>query len=144
MLIDAQDVLRPSRGARLAARVRAGTLDRKLIEGADPATSPQLAARAGQLTAPAMRAEIAAALQRLVASAEGGATRLQAPTARHAIKANGTELTALAELLRSGRPLYARGLAMLHELVVDGTGPAYGLSGAGALNQRLRAAREAL
>jgi RecA/RadA recombinase len=144
MLIDAEHVLRPSRGSRLAARVRATKLDRELIEGVDPATSPRLAARAAQLTARPMRAEIANGLQRLLLSAGQAADRIHVRPASRAVRANAPDLEELVELLRGDRLLYAQGLAMLHDLVVDGTGPAYNPGADEPLAQRLREARAAL
>jgi hypothetical protein len=144
MLLHSEDVLRPNRSARLAAHLRAAKLDRELIAGADPAVSPQLAARAAQLTARPMRAAIADGLQRLMAGARGCAGRYQAPVAHRAINANAAELADLAETLRSDALLYAQGLAILHELVADGTGPAYGPGEGQALARRLTEARAAL
>jgi hypothetical protein len=42
-----------------------------------------------------------------------------------AVAANADELAALAALLRAEVPVYARGLAMLRNLLTDGAGPAY-------------------
>ena len=55
----------PGVTAKLAARVRRDALDRALIEGADPAATEQLAARAARLTSTAMRREVARGLDRL-------------------------------------------------------------------------------
>ncbi len=144
MLVHTEDVLKPSRSARLAAHLRAAKLDRELIAGGDPAASPQLAARAAQLTARPVRDAIADGLQRLLAGARGRRGRYQVPMANRAINANAAELSELAEMLRSDALLYAQGLAILHELVVDGTGPAYGPGDGQALARRLSEARAAL
>ncbi len=144
MLVHAEELLRPSRGTRLAARLHATRLDRELIEGADPSSSPQLAARAVQLTARPMRAAIADGLQQLLEAANGCGGRSQVPVASGAISANGAELADLADLVRSDAALYAQGLAILHELVADGTGPAYPPGGAEALARTLAEARAEL
>src|SRR5690242_6884314 len=62
--------LRPPLSARIAARVFAGRLDRALIEGADPVSSPRLAARAERLTSRSTRRELADGLDRLIATAQ--------------------------------------------------------------------------
>ncbi len=116
---------RPGRLARLAARARAGSLDRALIAGADPARSPQLSARAALLTSPRTRTAIAGGLERLVEAARGPRGRWCAVSAGAPLLASAAELLELAELLRGRAPLYARGVAMLNELISDGTGPAY-------------------
>ncbi|HME05381.1 MAG TPA: hypothetical protein VKG38_20320 [Solirubrobacteraceae bacterium] len=117
--------LGPGRVARLVARLRAGSLDRKLIAGADPASSPQLAARAARLTAPRTRALIAEGLDGLLQAAHGPKQRWSAVGRRDALLANAEEISDLAALLHGDVPLRARGIAMLSELLSDGAGPAY-------------------
>src|SRR3984893_835511 len=51
----ARRALKPPRSAHLAARLLRSRLDRALIAGADPASSPWLAARAGRAPSPAGR-----------------------------------------------------------------------------------------
>ncbi len=115
----------PGRLARLTARVRAHSLDRELIAGADPAGSPQLAARAAQLTSARTRAQIAAGLERLVEVAQGPQRRWSAVSPHGPALANAATLRELAALLREDAPLYARGVAILDRLLSDGSGPAY-------------------
>lgn len=133
----------PGHIARLIARLRSGSLDRALIAGADPASSPQLAARAARLTSPRPRALIADGLERLLLVAEGPKRRWWAAGRRGAVIANARELRELAALLRGGSPMYARGMAMLGELLSDGAGPAY-LGEADGLTQELHRARVGL
>lgn len=111
--------------ARLAAHIHSQSLDRALIAGADPAGSPQLAARAAQLTTSRTRALIAEGLERLVVAAQGPQKRWRAVSRHGHLLANAAELHELAALLRGGAPLYARGIAILNQLLTDGTGPAY-------------------
>jgi hypothetical protein len=139
----ASHALKPGRAARLTARVRAGALDRALIAGADPASCPQLAARATSLTSRRFRASIADGLERLPLVAEGHTRRWWAAARRGAVLANAGELGDLAALLRGGSLVYARGIAILGELLSDGTGPAY-LGEADELAQELHRARIAL
>ncbi len=111
--------------ARLAARLRAGSLDRALARGADPRSSRQLAARARLLTSPGRRAQAAQALERLVRSAQGPHRRWWALTHHNTVLAHSSELHELASLLRSEQPVYAHGVAALNELLSDGGGPVY-------------------
>ncbi len=117
--------LGPGPLARVTARVRSQSLDRALIAGADPASSALLAARAAQLTSAHTRALIAEGLERLLRAAQGPQRRWWAVSRRGQLLANASRLHELAALLASGTPLYARGIAMLNQLLTDGTGPAY-------------------
>jgi hypothetical protein len=129
--------------ARVASRVRSGSLDRALIAGADPAASPQLVARAARLTSPRFRALIADGLERLLQAAQGPPSRWRALSRRDSVLANASELRDLAALLRGDSPLYARGIAILSGLLSDGTGPAY-LGHGEALARELHEARAAM
>jgi hypothetical protein len=133
----------PDRLARLLARARFGSLDKALIAGADPAASPQLAARAARLTEPRYRASVALGIERLLETAQGRRRRRTVlPRGGHLL-VNETELHALAAELRGGTPLYARGIAMMGRLLTDGSGPAY-LGDADALARSLRDADAAM
>jgi hypothetical protein len=139
----AGEAMTPGQLARLAARMRSGALDRALIAGADPASSAQLGARVASLTSPRFRGSVADGLERLLVVAERPTRRWWAAAHRGAVVANAHELRELAALLRGGRLLYARGVAILGELLSDGVGPAY-LGDAGELAQELHRARIAL
>ncbi len=117
--------LAPGPLARLGARLRSHSLEQALIAGADPVLSPQLAARAAQLTAPGARAQIADALERVLRAARGPQRRWWAVSPSSPVIANAAEIRELAALLRGDTPVYARGVAILNQLVTDGTGPAY-------------------
>jgi hypothetical protein len=130
--------------ARLTVRLRSSALDRALIHGANPAASPRLAARAAQLTSPRARAEIAAGLDRLVAAAKDGPGRVRVSPDRAAILANERQLHALAARLREPGPLYAQGIAIIRELLADGTGPAYAQRPGTPLSHQLQHASAAL
>jgi hypothetical protein len=133
----------PGRRAKLAARLRSGTLDRALIAGADPARSGALAARAALLTSRRCRTEVAEGLERLVGAARGPQRRWWDLGHREAVLENSRELQELAMELRGDSPVYASGVARLHRLIVDGTGPAHG-GRASALARELSDARAAL
>ncbi len=120
-----RQVLEPSRPAKLAAMVHSGSLDRALAGGADPAASRALAARTAILSSRRTRKELAEGLERLARAGHEPMRRWWALDPREALRANGSELLALAQLLRGSQPLYVRGLAILYLLLSDGTGPAY-------------------
>lgn len=134
----------PGLPARLAARVRHHALDRALIEGADPAATEQLAARAARLTSSSMRSEVARGLDRLALGHRQALKRWQVRPFRRAAVANAAELHELAARLRGPGPLYARGIAMLGRLLTDGAGTAYTDRRGDALAQRLHDARLAM
>lgn len=133
----------PAALSRLLARSLAPRLDGALINGANPADSTMLAARASLLTSARMRGSLADSLHNLVRAAQGPQRRWWALGSREAVLANASDLDALAMLLTSETPLYARGLALLNALLTDGTGPAY-RGDAAALSRALSDARSAL
>jgi hypothetical protein len=139
----AERTIEPSWFSRAMARLRSRALDRALIAGADPTDSTQLAARACRLTSPANRNLLAAGIDRLVASASEPPSRARLAPPRATVVAAGDDLRHLAEILRGRSPLYARGLAMLRELVTDGAGPLY-RGQPEVLEQALEEARRAL
>ncbi|HEX3974691.1 MAG TPA: hypothetical protein VHW96_00420 [Solirubrobacteraceae bacterium] len=120
-----QALFEPTLITRLRARGRRLELDRALAEGADPSSSPLLAARAGQLVRSSSRNRLASALERLALTADAPPTRFGAVPRRRALRANRFALMDLAGTLRKGGVLYARGIAMLELVLIDGTGPAY-------------------
>ena len=142
-LREAERARRPSRTARLAARLRGSALDRALIEGADPAASQRLRARAALLTSAPVRGELADGLERLAAQAQNPSRRWWAASRAAAAAANAGLLHELAALLRERPAPQARGVAMLLRLLADGTGPMYD-GDAGALERELRDARAAI
>lgn len=135
--------LEPGPLARLAARVRPATLNEALVTGADPACSRQLAARAARLTSRPSRASLADGVEHLLRAAHGPATRRRVVPRREAVLANAAELHELAAVLREAAPVYARGVAIVEQLLIDGMGPAY-VGDADALGRRLHEARTAM
>jgi hypothetical protein len=130
---------------RLVARCRARDLDRQLASGTDPMLSDELSLRVGQLGAPRSRRRLAAALRRAVDHASGRHPPLLTTKLRCAeIEENEELILALAERLRDGRPVGARGLAMVARLVDDRWGPLYRSGPGGLLPSALAAARKAL
>jgi hypothetical protein len=139
--IPAASSLHPGRRARALARLRASALDRALVQGADPAASAALAARAVRLTRRRTRERLADAVQRL-ADYDSGA-RLRVRPAR-AVRVNRPELRELAAVLRSPGPVYAGGVAAARLMLRDGAGPAYTDRHGEALTCELQAIRSAL
>jgi hypothetical protein len=120
-----QALFEPRWLTRVLARGRRLALDRALAEGADPTGSPLLAARAAQLVRPGNRHRLASALEHLALAAEAGPTRVRVVPRRRTLEANRARLLDLAGTLRKGGLLYARGIAILELVLIDGTGPAY-------------------
>lgn len=137
-------LLRPGAATRLAARMRRLALDRRLAEGADPARSTALAARAAQLAGPRGRNRVAGALERLALTATLPVRPLQVRPTRSAAARNRDQLLELAGALRQPGLLYARGIAILELIVIDGTGPAYTDPSGEGLARQLELAAEAL
>jgi hypothetical protein len=90
-----------------------------------------------------MRASLSDSLRGLVRATQLPQRRWWALGPRASVQANASELLALATLVAGGTPLYARGLALLNELLSDGAGPAY-RGDATALSRALSDARAAL
>jgi hypothetical protein len=118
-------LLSPSLATRVIARARRLELDHALADGADLAAAPLLAARAAQLVSRRNRDRIAAALERVALMVDAERGRLRTPPRRAALRANRGELLRLAERLRQDGVVYARGIAVLELILIDGTGPAY-------------------
>jgi len=135
--------LSPDRLARLHARVRGASLDRALIAGADPAGSARLAARAAHLTSQRSRALTADALDGLVRLSRTRDRRWRALRRPGCVLENASAIGELAGLLRSCAPVYARGVAVVNQLLSDGLGPAY-VGDAPALARELARARAAM
>jgi hypothetical protein len=135
-------VQRVSPWHRLLARVLAVRLDRQLASGDRPEANALLAARAMFLTSAPYRRALARSLRRLLAasavpsarprprpmaaakSAEA-AFRPPVPLRRDRIARSATELAGLANYLTAPRPVPARGVALVSQLLTDGCGPLY-------------------
>jgi hypothetical protein len=133
----------PGRAARLIAWLRRHSLDRELIAGVDPASSPRLAARTARLASTRERTHLAEGVERLLSVAQGPQRRWWAVARHGPVLANAAELSDLAGVLRSNSPLYAQGIAIVHDLLSDGTGSAF-CGSAESLERRLSDARTAM
>jgi hypothetical protein len=119
---------------RLLAHCTATRLDRALAAGTSPETSISLAVRAMQLTSGKYRRQLATGLQRILATATQQPatpswantvhpTRL--PLSRKRIGRSAGPLAALASYLSATGPVPVQGVAMVSQLLTDGTGPLY-------------------
>jgi hypothetical protein len=132
-------------GARVMARLRAGKFDRMLAVGAPAPAGSALAAHATRLTSTHEREGIARSLRRTVNDARNGDAPLSSrvPLNVPNIVAAEDAIDAVTLRLHSPRPVSARGMARLRQLMSDGTGPLYRY-GHGDLEGRLGAALAAL
>lgn len=122
---------------QILARDQAARLDRALAEGTSPETSARLSARATQLTSTEFRRDLAASLRRiLVAAAEPAlpaaaqaplraARPVRVPLRTTRISQSAPLLADLASRLLEPGPVPARGVALVAQLLADGTGPLY-------------------
>jgi hypothetical protein len=132
-------------GARLVARWRTWSLDLALARGADPASSPALAARAAALVRPAARRRLAQSTLGAIADAhEQRVDQTLVLVARRAVRGAEPALRALAEALAGDAPVAARGVARVRLLLTDGQGPLYRDQGADELVRAANSARLAL
>jgi hypothetical protein len=112
---------------RVRARLRRSSLDAALARGADPCESPALARRAARLTSERSREKMAAWVAGILATASRPPRPLSAAVEpdRDEVAAAGPLLIRVRELLRSTAPVYARGVAMLEDLLSDGGSALY-------------------
>ena len=128
--------LRPWHG--LLARLQAGGLDRELARGDTPESCEYLAARALQLTSARHRHGLAASLRRLLAGS-GCAMSMHLVRGDRIAQAH-AELAELAARLEAPGAVPARGVAMVSQLLTEGTGPLYTDRGPDALRDAARRA----
>lgn len=143
---DRQPGRRQRIGLFLIARWRGGQLDRELAAGAHPRPHTPLALHEQRITSRRGRARVADGLARAVRDAVAVAPGFSAAVRpdRHEVLAARTVLAALDRRLRGPEPIAGRGIALLRELLTDGSGPLYLPTEPGALGSHLRAAAAAL
>jgi hypothetical protein len=122
-----QERFRPSPGIRVRALLRRAKLDRALARGADPRESPAFAYRAARLTSERSRQKLAACVDTVLvrASSRTRPRSVVVEADRAEVWAAAAQLAQVRELLRSGGPIYARGVAMLAGLLRDGGSALY-------------------
>jgi hypothetical protein len=136
---------RPSLAARLTARILADRLDRLIAVGVSAPVGSVLAAHEARLESTAERETIARSLRTALADAGGRGLLLSSRIPLHVpnITAAQDMIEAVTLRLHSPRPVNARGMARLRQILSDGTGPFYRY-GRGDLRGRLGAAVAAL
>ena len=121
---------------RMLARCAAARLDRQLAAGTSPEDSASLTARAVQLTSMTYRRALAASLHRILAAAGAPPANMPLPAApvhpplrlplrRAQIRQSAQPLATLARHLAEPGPVAVQGMAMVSQLLTDGTGPLY-------------------
>jgi hypothetical protein len=145
--VDRRSVRRYRIRDRVLARVRARALDRALASGIPTDTSPALWLRARALTRPRVARELGQQLCRIVEEAHEprrmpGMRVMGA--ARESVLAAEDDLRMLASRLQSGGPLAAHGIAKVHRLLSDGTGPLFHRGSDRNLSDAIREATSAL
>jgi hypothetical protein len=127
--------------------VHRGRLDRQLLEGIDPASSPELALRARQLTAQRHRRVLADSIDEVMRLAGPGGTRrisASAPLVRADVRAARAALLDLECSLRRDGEVAPAGVILAERLLTDGSGPLYMKSENDALWHAARDASAAL
>ncbi|HEY7631911.1 MAG TPA: hypothetical protein VH817_14480 [Thermoleophilaceae bacterium] len=149
------DSLKTGRGnGQLALKIevlaRRWSLDRRLVEGALPESDAALRLRARQLTGTKNRRKLASSLMR--AADRVSRPNVFSPTApldRRAVAEARPQMIELSHRLEDSSPVGVRGVAMIHQLLTDGTSPMYSPGwtaerSATELSDRLSAAARAL
>ena len=130
---------------RIAARVRAFDLDRRLAEGVPPERSAALALRARKLVDPRYGERLARRLQGVVREALfGPAPRASVPVRFAAVAEVSAEIDDLARRLVAPGAAAVRGIAQVALLLCDGAGPLYSSRSGEDLGAAVRRARAAL
>ena len=136
---------RPSIASRVAARLRAGRLDRLISVGVPAPAGSAQAAHEARLVSTAEREAIARSLRTALADARGRGLLWSSRVPLHVpnITAAADMIDAVTLRLHSPQPVSARGMARLRQILSDGTGPMYRY-GRGDLRGRVGAALAAL
>ena len=144
--------LRPLRPwHRLLARCQAARLDRELAAGTRPEANVGLTARAMRLTSGGYRRDLATSLLRILAGlapaaqSSPSATRTpRVPLRLARISECAPLLAELASRLVEPGPVPVQGVAMVSQLLADGTGPLYRQASRDALDHLVLQATHAL
>lgn len=130
---------------RILARLLTRRLDSQLAAGRSPESDPLLSLRAQRLARPATRLALARAIGRLLREASTPLRRANPPLADlHAVREVERDLAGLVDQLVAPAPVSARGVALVHELLVDGSGPLYLRNSPRDLSEMIRTATLAL
>jgi hypothetical protein len=149
LLIDAREphglaVRRNRTWVRMAAKLLSPYLDPQIAEGLSPDSNLLRAARAQVLVSSAHRRVLAQNLIEVlrVARRPPSIRSPQAPLNRTAVVASATALQEIIDTLLASRPLSAHGIAIVGQLLCDGTSPLYRRQYGAGLEVPLREAIE--
>jgi hypothetical protein len=133
----------PARARSFLGRIR---LVDELAAGADPEATPERALCAAHLVKPSHRRRLAASLEEVVDSAMEPPHGLSSsvPLARDQVRAAQPTLLALAARLRAEEEVTPRGVALVEELLRDGSSPIYAKPEPEDVDAHARAAKVAL
>jgi hypothetical protein len=128
----------------IRTRLGRAALDSELANGADPASSAELALRAEQLSSPAERARIANGLVEALGDARRGEPMtLRLRPQREVVRDAADDILALVLRLRDDRPVGIAGVAAAARLVDDRRGAMH-RDDSGDLHDAIRSAQSAL
>jgi hypothetical protein len=132
---------------RLRAARRRAELTRKLAEGTNPSTRPELALRAAQLTSDRNRRTIAHSLRRTISEAHKPPMMRSRMVLiqRSAVIDAESAINAMVRRLRSPEPVQAQGMALVDRILTNADGsPLYNASEPGTLGLEIHGAAAAL
>lgn len=118
----------PSFLDRTLARVRARSLDARLLAGAPPEESRLLRARSAEILDPHNRSEVARALREMLDAAEHARRnfmRAQLRLREFDLVQSRSLIRDLADALEANAPVNARGVILADQLVRDGDSPMF-------------------
>lgn len=113
---------------RTLARVRARSLDERLLAGAPPEESRLLLARSAEVLDPHNRSEVARALREMLDAAEHARRnfmRAQLRLREFDLVQSRSQIRDLADALEGNAPVNARGVILADRLVRDGNSPMF-------------------
>jgi hypothetical protein len=131
---------------RLLARVRARSLDDRLLAGQRPEESRQLMARSARLLDPGYRSDVAAALRKMLDDAEHARRiflKTQVQLREPKIIAVRSEIRELADELEADAVVSPRGVILADRLIRDGNSPLF-WPGNESVESAVKGARDAL
>ncbi|MCW2523431.1 MAG: hypothetical protein JWO63_1766 [Frankiales bacterium] len=137
--LDGLQLVQPRWRDRLLVRLLVDRLDLELAAGRSPDDNRLRSLRAAAIVAPPARERLAGHWEATLERAANQANR-RIPLPRDRIVGAKAEIRALAQALRAGRPVSARGVAMAYVILVAGAGPLHGPRGSADLRAAIEAA----
>lgn len=123
---------------RMTVAARRDALTQELADGANPASTPERALRASQLTSERRRRQMIRTLNRTLAEAHRPSVTRALVTLidRRAVLEAEDAIQAMIERLRSPEPVSVRGIAQAERIITDGvSSPLYGRAEPGTLRR---------